>query len=476
MWPLVWAVILVALVTWPFAMPGEFLWRDMAVPDHFGFIPENFGAGDLPARNVPQDGALALFSMFAPASWLVRAVVIGAAGCAAAGGWMLAKSAPAPAMALAVVNPFVVERLLQGHWSVAVAAWMLPAIAATALRGHRTWAWLGMFVASLTPTGGLLALVCGTVTARGFRLPTAGVGVALCLPWIIPGVLSPPLSPSPAAVAAFAPRAESSVGTLGSLLTLGGIWNAAALPPSRQVGFALFGLVVALCVALGVRRMDRPLPLVLLAITGWGLSGALWLYPDTLAAAMEHLPGSGLLRDSHKLVALAIPFCVAAVGTMQASWRVVAVAAIFLQMPDFSSALGVLAPRPAETINARLVGQLSGRTAFFPERTGLIDIPGAVAVDPYTKAVSMVHSGQLTVDGEVIDPPSPRFVAAQAAWAAGDMGKLEEMGIGAVVVDGAVVATTAAARPAVPWVLTTAWAFSPVLLVGAAAYRRARQR
>ena len=154
-------------VCWPFLLPGEFLWRDMVLLDHPALSASAFGAGDLPARNAPQDGVLALFG----GAWLARVFILGAASASAwvAGLWACQRTqfspwAAAAAMACAVANPFVIERLLQGQWSLAVAAWLAPVIAWGCLNAHPRVAWLALWAASLTPTGGLfgglIAVAC----------------------------------------------------------------------------------------------------------------------------------------------------------------------------------------------------------------------------------------------------------------------------------------------------------------------------
>src|SRR5690625_7791724 len=98
-----------------------------------------------------------------------------------------------------------------------------------------------------------------------------------------------------AAAQAFAPRAEEAVGTLGALLGLGGIWNADAVPDSRHLGFALFGLGVFACVLLGIRFV--PKRLIGLALIGMGIAIFAWLAPAAVAWAIEHIPGAGLSRE-----------------------------------------------------------------------------------------------------------------------------------------------------------------------------------
>ena len=76
---LIWGTLLVAAVCWPFALPGEFLWRDMALLDHPALSPSAFGGGSLPARNAPQDGFLALVG----GAWAARVLIFAAAASSA---------------------------------------------------------------------------------------------------------------------------------------------------------------------------------------------------------------------------------------------------------------------------------------------------------------------------------------------------------------------------------------------------------
>ncbi|WAD00567.1 hypothetical protein [Streptomyces sp. NA13] len=49
----------------------------------------------------------------------------------------------------------MVERLLQGHWSLVMAVWLLPLV--VALRRHPRWQVVAIWAASLTPTGAVVA-------------------------------------------------------------------------------------------------------------------------------------------------------------------------------------------------------------------------------------------------------------------------------------------------------------------------------
>src|SRR5699024_11246140 len=85
----------------------------------------------------------------------------------------------------------------------------------------------------------------------------------------------------------------------------------------------------------------------------------------------------------------------------------------------------------------------------------LVTTDGRLAIDPYSKVVNKVESGQLTVDGEVVDIPSPRWQAAMTAWQNNDRKAVEELGIGVVVEGEEILYETAASTPKVPWILTS---------------------
>lgn len=449
-----WGALLVAAVCWPFALPGEFLWRDMALLDHPALSPSAFGGGSLPARNAPQDGFLALVG----GAWAARVLIFAAAASSAltAARWARSTVAAVSAMAVAVANPFVIERLLQGQWSLAVAAWLLPVIA-WAGRRHSWVAWLAMWGASLTPTGGLFAVVTAAVTCRK-RVALAGV--VLCLPWAIPGMFNPAApGDTAAAVAAFGPRAEDYVGTAGALLRLGGIWNAEA-----AIGFAVCGVIVAVIAVLGAWRV--PARLSILAAIGLGGAIFFWLVPSALVWFIDHVPGAALLRDSGKLTMLALPLYVASLGALPNLPAALATVAAIVQLLPVPGRLTVLAPRDTG-IDEQLVRAIDGRVAFFPERANLVEVPGGVAVDPYSKAVAMVESGELSVDGTVVDQASPQYRAALRAWKEHDMNQLTELGVGVVVVGGAIAAETNAPQPQVPWALTALWMACPLLAFAA---------
>ncbi|MDN8622873.1 hypothetical protein Q0N61_08810 [Corynebacterium sanguinis] len=440
-----WAAVLVVAVTWPFMVPGPaFALRDMVVLPDMALTHASLGFGDLPARNVPQDAVLALV----PAPVLVvRLIVIGAACAAAYAGYRIGASpfGRAAAMTVAVWNPFVIERLLQGQWSLAVAAWLMPLIACTG-------SIVAMWVASLTPTGALAAVSLAT------RRRHVIAAVLMCAPWVVAGFVAAGSGTATASsAAAFAPRAEKWVGTLGALLGLGGIWNAEAVPPSRSAAFAVFGVVLFVLLSCAWREVPRRL--LVLAAVGFGVAIASWL--GVVGLVVEWLPGAGLLRDGQKWVILAIPAYVYAAGALRPRLAAAACVLALLSVPDAPVAVAKLAPVQVSVPNI----DDRGRDVFFVDRPALLARQdGIPVVDPATKAMNVVESGELRIDGHVIDAPSSRW--AQAQEARDDPGALAALGIGVVVYpDGRVVETgaPAAPRPALGLALLALWGAVPLL-------------
>lgn len=445
--------MLIVALLWPLVLPGQLALRDMLILDSPALSPGALGTGDLPARNAPQDGLLALFGAFLPASWVARALILTGAVAGAVGAVWLARAQGAGrfsalvSLTLVLWNPFVVERLLQGHWSLVIAGWLLPLIAAAGLSGRTGVAWVAMWAASLTPTGALFALVTGVATHRGRRLATGLFGVLCCVPWLVPGLLNAGgANSSAASAAAFAPRAEGYVGTLGALLGLGGIWNADAVPASREAGFAVAGVLLFVCLLPAARRVPGPL----LWLAGAGLGGAVlaWALPGAFGWLVATVPGAGLLRDASKLTILALPAYVAAAASIRSRWAVGLVLALaLLQVPDAPRALAPLSPQPL-SVDRGLVELAGGRDVLLVDEPTLVRrADGAVMLNPLNKALSTVESGALVVDGVLVDTPSPRWRAATAAWENSDLQRLAELGVGVIVTEGQVVETSAPPQP-----------------------------
>lgn len=328
------ALALALLVVGPLLAPGYLLLRD-AVSTPRSYLSDTALGLTAAPRATPQDFAVALASHVLDGGIVVKALLVLGLWLA---GWGAARLVAAVlpeasvggefvATTLAIWNPYVAERLLQGHWSLLVGYGCLPWVA-TAMLGLRAGG--GFFglacaiaLAGLTPTGLILAatvaLVCVAAPGAGrprwlCALAALGISVVGALPWLTASLLGSSLNAgSGAGVDAFAPRAEPGLGTLFSLASLGGIWNGEAVPVSRTTLFAVASAVVLLgLVALGVpvvMRRRAALPLLALAAAAVVVPAVLATGPGlhVLGAVVEAVPGLGVLRDGQKWVALAVP-------------------------------------------------------------------------------------------------------------------------------------------------------------------------
>lgn len=458
--------LLITAILWPLAFPGFLGLRDMVVLDSPALSISNFGVGDIPARNAPQDGFLAIIGTVFPASWFVRALLLACACFAAYSASACARNGSfwhkAAAITLILWNPFVIERFLQGHWSLVIAAWLLPGIAiATSTRVK-----LALLAAcSITPTGLVLGFITAAWTARksirtqcALLLGTA----ALSIPWLIPSLQNPPSS---FGTTAFVARAESYVGTVGSLLGLGGMWNAQAVPTSRSAGFAIAGVLLFFLLVSFMPRREA-----LLGFTGLALCLLLTFGPTEWI--VNTIPGASLFRDSQKLMALMLPAMVLAAGRIQTSAiknQVVLPALVIflsiLQVPDAPYAMSALKPHAHQGPWKEYPG-----TTLNTDSRGLIEYNGTIMVDPWSKATNLVASGELTVDSAVVDPASTRYVEAVDAWDRGDTHFLSHQGITGVISESQYhsIAPATQGKPSQWWIglgLTIWWMIVSVLLI-----------
>jgi hypothetical protein len=314
--------------------PGFLLVYDMV------FVPEpNFGArtlgldGSVP-RAVPNDLVVSVLSLLLP-GWVVQKVllltvfVLVGAGL---GALARTRSGAAVAALAASWNPYVAERLALGHWAFLLGYALLPWVAgsaAAALAGDRAGRRrLALWLTAAALCGSTAAVIATLVAVAVLAVPLAGrraqsgarlrglvvVGLVTAganAVWWVPAVLIPGRLPADAdGVSAFAARADSPWGLLGSVLTGGGLWHDGLWPVERGslvLTAAALALVVA-CVAWAVVHRRRVHP----ALPGLLLAGAVGLVvacagspvlSDVATAVVTHLPGGGLIRDSHKFVA-----------------------------------------------------------------------------------------------------------------------------------------------------------------------------
>ncbi|MGV0993874.1 MAG: hypothetical protein ACOYB7_16675 [Mycobacterium sp.] len=473
-------------VTAPLLAPGYLLLRDAVSTPRSYLTDAALGLGEAAPRAVPQDFAIAALSTVIDGGWVVKAVVIVALLLACWGAGRLANlllpEAGLPgqlvAATLAVWNPYVAERLLQGHWSLLLGYGALPWVAAAVLRlrtgptgtDRRTdWAALVFWVAlaGLTPTGlmlaAVLALVCVTVPGAGVRrlrlgFAVLGIAVAGALPWLAASAVGTALGASQSAgLAPFAARAEPGLGTLGSLAGLGGLWNAEAVPPTRTTLFAVLGTAVLLAVvALGIAAaVRRPVcePLLMLAAAAVLLPAAMATAPGlaVLRATVEAVPGLAVLRDGQKWVALAMPgYAVAGAGAVLTLRRwvrpgvsaVVCAAALIAVLPDLAWGVGgriapVRYPPQWAAVAAQINADPLTVVALPPESMRRFAWAGpAPVLDPLPRWVraDVLGTGDLLVGGQTVPGEGTHARKVQGLLAAGaDPATLARAGVGWVL-------------------------------------------
>jgi hypothetical protein len=319
-WLPTWCGLLTALIWAPLVRPGFVLTYDMVtVPDQ-RLVPEALGLGSGLPRAVPQDAVLAILTGIVPGQFVYRLILIGVVFGAALGAGRVLDGSGLGAQTVAASayawNAYVAERLVIGHWTLLVAYAAMPWIvraASLARNGDRRALPLVIVLvglSSLTPSGGLLAAgLAGAVWAGRARWIVIAAGLAMQLPWVMPAMLNQDaLSPDPNGVDAFAARSDSPIGLVGSVLTLGGIWNGDVVPDSRSlISATLLTVAWIILAVLGARdlraRFGAGLALALTVLAAVGVVLALaGAWGGALAWAVENLPGAGLLRDGQKFL------------------------------------------------------------------------------------------------------------------------------------------------------------------------------
>ena len=489
------ALALTLAITAPLLAPGYLLLRDAVSTPRSYLSDAAIGLGESAPRAVPQDFAIAVLSTVLDGGLIVKALLIAALlmagwGAGRLAGTVLPEAGVAGQLVAATVaiwNPFVAERLLQGHWSLLVGYGCLPWVAAAVLRlragdtGVAVWAglvfWIGL--AGLTPTGVILAavvaLVClaapGPGVGRG-RGVAAVLGTALIAagPWLAASALGGALStPQGAGLAPFAARAEPFLGTLGSLAGLGGIWNAEALPHSRTSGFAVLGTVVLLgVVALGapaVLRRRSAEPLLVLAVVSILVPAALATGPGlaVLRAAVDLAPGLAVLRDGQKWVALAMPgYVLAGAGAtlMLRRWirpglaALLCCVALLAVLPDLAWGVGgrvrpVHYPPGWAQVAARINADPQPVAVLPAETMRRFSWSGpAPVLDPLPRwlRAEVLAPGDLLVAGQTVPGEGARAREVQRLLLTGaDPAALERAGVGWVVIESGTPGTTGSA-------------------------------
>ena len=329
-WPAVVGLGLGLLALGPGLGRGFLLSYDMVAVPRQPFGAAMFGLSGGPARAVPSDAVLAALSRVIPADLAQKALLLAIFMLACAGAAALLPREPWYARLAAGVfytwNPFVAERLIIGQWALLLGYAGLPWVlrAAHDLGREPSWRGTGRLAVALLPAavGGFAAMTISALVAlpaaafsarqpaarwRAGAIALAVIGAA-SLPWLIPSLLRPVYA-DPAGVAAFAARADTPFGSAGSVLMLGGMWNARAVPAGYGGGWSVLWLAAVLTalagfVLLGPRPARWPglgaAAVVGLAIACLGLTGP---GQDLLRAAQVLWPGFAVLRDGQQFAA-----------------------------------------------------------------------------------------------------------------------------------------------------------------------------
>ena len=461
LWPVALALVLVLPLL---VRRGHPLARDLVFVPRQPFTDATWGLGEVAPRAVPLDAVVAGLTHLVDGGVLARVVLPGSLVLL---GWGVARllaplgrTAQLAGSGFAVWNAYVVERMALGQWALVLGCAALPWLVDAAMRYRRDGrqadlaaavAWSAL--ASLTPTGGLLAvaglLVAGTPHVRRLA-PLLSGGLLLQAPWVVAAVTGPAGAVSDATgVAAFAPDTESTYGPVVALLGLGGIWDAGSEPATRTTWLAMVAAVVVVVALLaglpGLRRAwgtgdtvrwavlaAVPAAVALAAATPWG--------SDVLVTMVERVPGAGLLRDTQKLMAPATVLVAAAFGAVAARvHRVVSgdarplaalvlVVAPVLLLPDaptetWPTVSPVAFPDDLDRAAEVLAGE-QGTVVTLPWRAYRVfdwTRPGQTASDPALRMfdADVVTSDSLQVGAVLVPGESSR---------AGDIGRALEAG------------------------------------------------
>jgi hypothetical protein len=479
-------LVLALLVSAPLLTPGYLVLRDAVSTPRSYLSDAALGLSEAAPRAVPQDFFVALASGLVDGGVVVKALLVIALFLA---GWGAARLAAVVvpdagvagqlvAATIAIWNPYIAERLLQGHWSLVLGYACLPWVATTMLRlrtsGASPWAGLcallfWMELAGLTATGLMLAatvaVTCAFTPGSGRpRWWCAGVGlvaaVLVALPWLTAATVADSLSSTQAeGASAFAARAEPGLGTLASLASLGGIWNADAAPASRTTLFAVVAAVVLLgVVVLGlptVVRRPAAVPLLILAAVAVVVPAAMATGPGVAAveATIRTLPGLGVVRDAQKWVALAVPAYslagAAAVVTLRhripaAATALICCAALVATLPDLvwgvGGKLAAVDYPPAWTAVSALINDDPRPVAVLPvdSMRRFAWSGDAPVLDPLPRWVraDVLTTGDLTIAGRTVRGEGDHARDVQRLLLTGaDRDKLAAAGVGWVVVE-----------------------------------------
>ena len=386
----------------PMLRPGYVLDHDMVITPWMPVNAASVGLSTALPRAVPSDLVVALAGHVVPGQIVQKAVLL---LLLLAAGLGAARLAPGGAMARSATGiaylwtPFLAERMLLGQWAVligyAALPWLVLAADAAATGGRQAWARL-VAVLGFASLGGapawlLAAITTPVVIAWRSPRPSAVRRTASCLgalavfalPWLLPAVLRPGgVRADLAGATVFAPRADTPLGVVASIVTGGGVWSADAVPNGRDtVVGALGALVIIVVAARGwpiLRRNAWVAPLALVGVVTLGVVLVSAWHPA--AHAIARLPGGSLIRDTQRLLAIWVLLIALGFGA-GISWissRARTVAILCAALPI------VVLPSVAWGLSNRLVPvAYPGDFAHVRQVLAADPRPGAVAVLPF---------------------------------------------------------------------------------------------
>ncbi len=306
---------------------GFLLSYDMVFVPREPFRTALSGASGGPPRAVPSDLAVAVASRVLPADIVQKLVLLLIFVLACAGLAALLDREPVLARLAAGTfyawNPYVAERLIIGQWALLLGYAGLPLVARAVLKADAaTWRGAGRLALALLPAvmGGFAAMAITALAAVPVALATRHgrtLAVTLAalavgsLPWLT-GSLLRTVYADPAGVAAFAARADTPFGTVGSLIMLGGNWNAQTVPKAYGGAWSAIWLAVVLIGAAGYAVLARDrwprggwLGLAVAGLAGLAIAclGVTAPGRDLLRDATGFWPGFAVLRDGQQFVA-----------------------------------------------------------------------------------------------------------------------------------------------------------------------------
>jgi hypothetical protein len=331
-WPALAGLLLGVLALGPGLRRGFLLSYDMVIVPRQPFTAALAGLAGGPPRAVPSDAVVAAASRVLPADLVQKLLLLSVFVLACSGAAALLAREPWFARLAAGVfyawNPFVAERLIIGQWALLLGYAGLPwALRAVTTGTVASWRGAGRLGLALLPAiaGGFAAMTISALVVlpaailarppppgarQRVRAGATALGVLAVgsLPWLIPSLMRPVYADQ-AGVAAFAARADTLFGSIGSLLMLGGMWNAQAVPAGYGGWWSVLWLALVLAaaagyVAFGVRRHRWP-GLGIAAVAGLVIASLGVTAPgrDVLRALGSFWPGFAVLRDGQQFIA-----------------------------------------------------------------------------------------------------------------------------------------------------------------------------